>query len=69
MTAQGLESVRSLQSQCTPVARGLLVMFPILGASGKLDIFLQHYFDAHGFLYFFFYYLHDRVIDAIMRII
>ena len=35
-------------------------MFPSLGASGKLDIFLQHYFDAHGF----FYYLHDRVIDA-----
>ena len=31
----------------------------------KLDIFLQHYFDANGF----FYYLHDRVIDATMRII
>ena len=38
---------------------------PKSGASGKLDIFLQHYFDAHGF----FYYLHDRVIDATMRII
>jgi len=24
-----------------------------LGASGKLDIFLQHYFDAHGFFYLF----------------
>ena len=29
-------------------------MFPCLGASGKLDIFLQHYFDAHCFLYLFF---------------
>ena len=47
------------------VVSGLPVMFPSLGASGKLDIFLQHYFDAHGF----FYYLHDRVIDATMRII
>jgi len=28
-------------------------MFPSLGASGKLDIFLQHYFDAHGFFYLF----------------
>ena len=35
------------------------------GASGKLDIFLQHYFDVHGF----FYYLYNRVIDATMRII
>ena len=35
------------------------------GASGKLDIFLQHYFDVRGF----FYYLHNRVIDAITRII
>ena len=40
-------------------------MFPSLGASGKLDIFLQHCFDAHGFLYL----LHDRVINASMRII
>jgi len=43
-------------------------MFPCLGASGKLDIFLSIYFDVHGFL-FTFYYLYDRVIDAIMRII
>ena len=43
MTAQGLESVRSLQSQWTVVASGLPVMFPCLGASGKLDIFLQHF--------------------------
>ena len=63
MTAQGLESVRSLQSQCTAVARGLPVMFLSLGASGKLDIFLQHYFDVRGF----FYYLHNRVIGAITR--
>ena len=32
---------------------------------GKLDIFLQHYFDVYGF----FYYLYNRVIDATMRII
>ena len=38
---------------------------PKSGASSKSDIFLQHYFDAHGF----FYYLYNRVIDAIMRII
>ena len=65
VTAQGLESVRSLQSQCTVVVSGLPVMFPSLGASGKLDIFLQHYFDVYGF----FYYLYNRVIDATMRII
>lgn len=52
VTAQGLESVRSMQSQCTVVASGLPVMFPCLGASGKLDIFLQHYFDVHGFFSF-----------------
>ena len=40
-------------------------MFPGLGASGKLDIFLHIYFDVHGL----FYYLHNRVIDANMRII
>ena len=38
---------------------------PKSGGERQLDIFLQHYFDAHGF----FYYLHDRVIDATMRII
>lgn len=61
----GVGISKTLQSQCTVVVSGLPVMFPSLGASGKLDIFLQHYFDAHGF----FYYLHDRVIDATMRII
>ncbi len=49
----GVVRVRSLQSQCTVVVSGLPVMFPSLGASGKLDIFLQHYFDAHGFFYLF----------------
>ena len=65
VTAQGLESVRSLQSQCTVVVSGLPVMFLSLGASGKLDIFFSIYFDVRGF----FYYLHNRVIDAITRII
>ena len=40
-------------------------MFLCLGASGKLDIFFSIYFDVRGF----FYYLHGRVINAIMRII
>ena len=69
VTAFGLESVRSLQSQCTVVASGLPVMFPCLGASGKLDIFLSIYFDVHGFFSFIYYYLCNRVSDAIMRII
>ena len=63
--AFGLESVRSLQGQWTVAASGLPVMFPCLGASGKLDIFFSIYFDVRGF----FYYLHNRVIDAITRII
>ena len=32
------------QGQCTVVVSGLPVMFPCLGASGKLDIFSQHLF-------------------------
>ena len=44
VTAQGLEEVRPLQSQCTVVVSGLPVMFLSLEASGKLDIFLQHLF-------------------------
>ena len=43
VTESGLESVRSFQSQWAVVASGLPVMFPCLGASGKLDIFLQHF--------------------------
>ena len=39
------------------------------GASGKLDIFLSIYFDVHGFFSFIYYYLCNRVSDAIMRII
>ena len=42
-------------------------MFPSLGASGKLDIFLQDLFWCTRFL--IFYYLHNREIDAVMRII
>ena len=61
--AFGLESVRSLQGQWTVAASGLPVMFPCLGASGKLDIFFSIYFDVRGF----FYYLHNRVIDDITR--
>ena len=51
--AFGLESVRSLQGQWTAAASGLPVMFPCLGASGKLDIFLQHLFWCTRFLLLF----------------
>ena len=51
--AFGLESVRSLQGQWTVAASGLPVMFPCLGASGKLDIFLQHLFWCTRFLLLF----------------
>ena len=52
--AFGLESVRSLQGQWTVAASGLPVMFPCLGASGKLDIFSQHLFWCTRFLLFIF---------------
>ena len=42
---------------------------PKSGGERQLDIFLQHYFDGTRFLLFTFYYLHNRVIDVIMRII
>ena len=42
VAAQGLESVRSLQSQCTVVVSGLPVMFPRLG--GKRQI--RHFSSA-----------------------
>ena len=49
----GVVISKILQSQCTVVVSGLPVMFPCLGASGKLDIFLSIYFDVHGFFYLF----------------
>ena len=53
VTVFGLESVRSLQGQWTAAASGLPVMFLSLGASGKLDIFLQHLFWCARFLLLF----------------
>ena len=38
---------------------------PKSGGERQIRLFSQHCFDAHGF----FYCLHDRVIDATMRII
>ena len=43
----------------------MILCSQVWGRAANQTFFFSIYFDVHGF----FYYLHDRVIDAIMRIV
>ena len=47
------------------VLSAMILCSHVWGQAANRTFFFSIYFDAHGFLY----YLHDRVIDASMRII